>query len=148
VRVLEIQSAEIKRNCNSVDPPVIPAIFDEPITPQAVNEVKTNHTVDDDESENLARLVENAFDLQAERILVSALRNMTGLVSFKFQWSRTPPLVDHILEDDVWTTLIKYCPNLREVNVSDGERPEEDMEADDDAYHRPTRNPAVSDLHV
>jgi hypothetical protein len=43
VRVLQIQSVEIKWNRTSVDPPVIPAIFDEP-------------NANDEESTELARL--------------------------------------------------------------------------------------------
>jgi hypothetical protein len=130
VRVLEIQRATINWNHDFVDLPVVPAMFDEPGRPQAINEV--NHA-------------KRPSRLEADRVLVSALRHMTGLVSF--QWSHTPSLINPDLEDDVWTTLINYCPNLREVDVLDdvGLGPGLGYE---DAYRKPTHSPAVSDYGV
>ncbi len=88
----------------------------------------------------------NAADLEAERDLVSALRGMSGLVSFR--WVRTPPLINSDEEEDVWVALAKYCPALDSVDVRDREKPfdpslEED-DLDDPAYQRPTCNPNVS----
>lgn len=164
VRILEIQAAEAPWNQENVDSPVIPAIFKDGDERQPLEDHKAERldggsddgsddegSDDDsgssDESDNADAeyRAKNLADLGAERILISALKNMTGLTSF--QWSRTPPLVDPKAEPDVWTTLVKSCPNLREVNVVDSEKPHEYSSDDDDdnvEYQRPSRNPAVS----
>ncbi|KAF8801833.1 hypothetical protein BYT27DRAFT_7197718 [Phlegmacium glaucopus] len=81
------------------------------------------------------------MDLDAERILVSALKGMSNLTSFR--WTRTPPLINRNQEDDIWITFAKYCPSLNVIDVIDRERPFEPMldDTDDPAYQRPSHNP-------
>ena len=88
-------------------------------------------------------MAKNTIDLDAERILVSALRGMSGLTSFK--WTRTPPLINPNQEADIWITLANYCPSLNSLHVLDREKPYEPVleEIDDPAYQRPSRNPNV-----
>jgi hypothetical protein len=145
VRVLEVQSAEMHGNCPGCDSPtgkpVIPAIWhelEEPSVPE----------LDEDDEDEVGALraydvAKNAMDLDAERILVSALKGMSGLTSFK--WTRTPPLINPNQEDDIWITLANYCPSLNILDVFDREKPYEMVleETDDPAYQRPSRNPNV-----
>jgi hypothetical protein len=150
VHTLEIQNAEVEWNRENVDPPVTPAIFGD-----LSEQVFHDGGEDKDEDKRSVSSVKakgkakNETDLRAERLLVSALRNMTGLRTFR--WSRTPPLINPKDEDDVWTVLVKHCPDLRHVNVVDLEKPHEpsidDNGDDDDAYQRPTRNPTVRTFH-
>ena len=55
---------------------------------------------------------------QAEKSLITALRNISGLQSFT--WNREPPLLDSRFDvdvsDDIWTTL-RSCTSLRKSNV-------------------------------
>lgn len=153
VRTLEVQAAEIEWNREDVDAPITPVVFKSSDEQQSAQEQKGECPDDgsDDESDTAIKsrfTAKNLTDLAAERIFVSALKNMTGLTSF--QWSRTPPLIDPKVEDDVWTILLKRCPDVREIKVLDGEKPHEfswydDMD-DDPAYQRPSRNPIVSAL--
>jgi hypothetical protein len=57
---------------------------------------------------------------EAEKTLIAAVKNMTGLKSF--QWNRDPPLfdsrLDHDIEDDIWTAL-RSCTTLRHLRVMD-----------------------------
>jgi hypothetical protein len=62
---------------------------------------------------------------QAEKTLIAAVKNMTGLKSF--DWNREPPLLDSRLDDgvndDIWTAL-RSCTtllNLRVMDASDNE---------------------------
>lgn len=55
----------------------------------------------------------------AEKSLIGAIKNMSGLQSFK--WCREPPLIDSQLDglkDDIWTAL-RSCETLRELHVLD-----------------------------
>ena len=162
VRTLEVQSAEIGYNRSSVDTETVPSSF-----PQLASDSTTAHQHDhhdvesdgadpaessdeDDDSDDLTSRIaaqnaaKNAQDLAAERIFISALKNMSRLTSFT--WSRTPPLVDPKNEDDIWVTLAKHCPDLRELSVLDAEKPHNPYvdETDDPAYQHPARNPSVS----
>lgn len=57
---------------------------------------------------------------EAEKTLIAAVKNMTGLKSF--QWDREPPLLDTRLDDnvgdDIWTAL-RSCTTLRSLQVMD-----------------------------
>jgi hypothetical protein len=57
---------------------------------------------------------------EAEKALIAALRNMSGLQSFT--WNREPPLLDSRFDvdvsDDIWTAL-RSCKSLQELNVVD-----------------------------
>lgn len=62
---------------------------------------------------------------QAEKTLIAAVKNMTGLKSF--DWNREPPLLDshrdNGVNDDIWTAL-RSCTtllNLRIMDASDNE---------------------------
>jgi hypothetical protein len=143
VRILEVQSAEIHgdREGATIDEPVIPIMFTDlevPLAPEV-----DNGDEDDVGTLRAHYLAKNATDLDAERVLVAALRGMSGLTSFR--WSRTPPLVNADQEDDIWITIAKCCPSLNTIDVIDREKPYEPVleETDDPAYQRPTRNPNV-----
>lgn len=148
VRVIEVQSEPPPRRCRCCDPDepgdplVIPAIFhdlEQPSVPD-INRYDED-TLGARRAYNAAK---NAMDLDAERILVSALKGMSGLTSFK--WSRTPPLINRDQEDDIWITLVQYCPYLNSIDVVDGKKPYEIrplQETDDPAYQRPSYNPNV-----
>ena len=150
VRILEVQAAEVdlySRNCG-LDAPVVPAIFSH-------LEIPPVPELDSDDEEDLDAVkayhsTKNAMDLEAERMLVSALKGMSGLTSF--QWHRTPPLINPTQEDDIWITLAKYCPSLDSIDVFDRGKPYEfDLmlgERDDPAYQRPTRNPNVCPVNL
>ena len=169
VRALEVQSAEIGYNRRSVDPEIVPSAFPsrqlasdsatssghqhddhhDPESDDAEFAESSDEDDDDDDSDLLSRIaaqnaIKNAQDLAAERIFISALKNMSRLTSFT--WSRTPPLVDPQNEDDIWATLAKHCPDLRELSVLDAEKPHNPHvdETDDPTYQHPTRNPSVS----
>ena len=143
VRILEIQPAEVDEYTAiyGLDPPVVPAIFSDlelPLVPE----------LDSDDEDDVGALrvhfaTKNDMDLKAERTLVSALKGMSGLTSF--QWHRTPPLINPAQEDDIWITLVKYCPSLNSIDLFDCDKPYEPIleERDDPAYQRPTRNPNV-----
>ena len=143
VRILEVQPSEVDEYSEiyGLDSPVVPAIFSDlelPLVPE----------LDSDEEDVVGSLkaynaAKNDMDLEAERMLVSALKGMSGLTSF--QWQRTPPLINPTQEDDIWITLAKYCPSLDSIDVFDREKPYEPIleERDDPAYQRPTRNPNV-----
>ncbi|KAJ3505821.1 hypothetical protein NLJ89_g7217 [Agrocybe chaxingu] len=98
VRVIEVQPEPTPRDV--VDDPVIPAIFDDLVSPPSAK----------GES-----IYEQA--LEAERVFVSALKAMVYLTSFK--WSRMSPVIDPSLEDGVCTVLAKYLPRLENVDVLD-----------------------------
>ncbi|KAF8805754.1 hypothetical protein BYT27DRAFT_7257988 [Phlegmacium glaucopus] len=141
VRILEVQSAESHgyHEDAKVDDQVIPAIFGD-------LEVPSIPELDDDDDDNVEALMaydaaKNDMDLDSERILVSALKGMSNLTSF--QWTRTPPLINRIREDDIWITLAKYCPSLNVIDVVDREKPYEPVlqDTDDPAYQRPSFNP-------
>ena len=145
VRILEIQVAEVDdySEIYGLDPPVVPAIFSDLGLPS-----ESGPEVDSDEEDPVGAIkayqaAKNEKDLEAERMLVSALKGMSGLTSFL--WQRTPPLINPTQEDDIWITLAKYCPSLNSVDVYDREKPYEPVleERDDPAYQRPTRNPNV-----
>jgi hypothetical protein len=57
---------------------------------------------------------------EAEKMLIAAVKNMTGLKSF--QWDREPPLLDTRLDDgvddDIWTAL-RSCTTLRSLQIMD-----------------------------
>jgi hypothetical protein len=57
---------------------------------------------------------------EAEKTLIVAVKNMTGLKSF--QWDREPPLLDTRLDDsvddDIWTAL-RSCTTLRSLQIMD-----------------------------
>jgi len=86
--------------------------------PSVVPEIFKEEHGDKDEQGAPTFNNERNKDLCAERLLVLALRTMTGLTSFV--WSRTPPLINPNIEDDIWITLANHCPDLREVQVLDG----------------------------
>jgi hypothetical protein len=97
------------------NPSVIPEIFKE----EHGDEDKQFSNVWDSKTVGIPTFNnERNTDLCAERLLVLALRTMTGLTSFI--WSRTPPLINPNIEDDIWITLANHCPDLREVQVIDG----------------------------
>lgn len=146
VRILEIQSSEAHghyREGAKVDDQVIPAIFPDLEVPPAPG----LDTVGDVETLRKRYAAKNAMDLDAERILVSALKGMSGLTSFR--WSRTPPLINRNREDDVWITLANYCPSLIAIDVIDREKPYKTLLelSDDPAYQRPSRNPNVCHIN-
>jgi len=143
VRILEVQSAEIhgEHEDATLDEPVVPAIFPD-------LEVRLAPELDSDDEDDVDTLrahnaAKNATDLIAERILVAALKGMSGLTSFR--WSHTPPLINPNQEDDIWVTIAKHCPSLNTIDVIDREKPYEPIleETDDPAYQRPTHNPNV-----
>jgi hypothetical protein len=142
VRILEVQPAEVDEYTviYGLDAPVVPAIFSDLELP-SVPELDSD--VEDVGAVQAYHAAKNDMDLEAERMLVSALKGMSGLTSF--QWKRTPPLINPTQEDDVWITLAKYCPSLSSIEVFDLEKPYEPIleERDDPAYQRPTRNPNV-----
>lgn len=140
VRVLEIQCAEVIKGDDRLDESVIPAIFHELEVPSVL--VPDDDDADDDAIRSYD-VAKNAKDLNAERILVSALKGMSGLTSF--QWTRTPPLINHDQEDDIWITLVKYCTSLNVIDVMDCAKPSRYalQQQDDPAYQRPVRNPNV-----
>ena len=143
VRILEIQPAETDEYSEiyGLDAPVVPAIFSH-------LEIPSVPELDSDEEDCVGAVkayhaAKNVMDLEAEHMLVSALKGMSGLTSF--QWHRTPPLINPTQEDDIWITLRKYCPSLDSIDVFDREKPYEHIleERDDPAYQRPTHNPNV-----
>jgi hypothetical protein len=142
VRILEIQPAEVDEDSeiSGLDPPVVPAILSDLELPSVPELDSDNEDVGALKSYQAAK---NVTDLEAERMLVSALKGMIGLTSF--EWKRTPPLINPTQEDDIWITLAKYCPSLNSVDVFDLVKPFEPIldERDDPAYQRPTRNPNV-----
>ena len=144
IRILEVQPAEVDEvsAVSGLDAPVVPAIFSHLVSSSEVPEP------DGDEEDPVGTrkaydAAKNAKDLEAERMLVSALKGMSGLTSF--QWTRTPPLINPNQEDDIWITLVKYCPSLNSIDVFDREKPYDHVleERDDRAYQRPTLNPNV-----
>ena len=147
VRILEIQPVEVDHYTEiyGLDAPVVPAIFSDLELPP-VPELDS-----DEEDVGALRTYEaakNDMDLKAERLLVSALKGMSGLTSFR--WQCTPPLINPTQEDDIWITLAKYCPSLNSIDVFDREKPYEPIleERDDPAYQRPTRNPNVCPVNL
>jgi hypothetical protein len=103
----------------TIDEPVIPIVFNDlevPLAPEVDNS-------DEDDVGTLRAhyLAKNATDLDAERVLVAALKGMSGLTSFR--WSRTPPLINADQEDDIWITIAKCCPSLNTINVISREKP-------------------------
>ena len=135
VRILEVQPDEV-----GFDAPVVPAIFSDLEVPS----VPEMPDVDSDEEDAAVKAYDrakNAMDLEAERVLVSALKGMSGLTSF--EWKRTPPLINPTQEDDIWITLAKYCPSLNSIDVFDRYKSSDAAEDDDPAYQRPTLNPNV-----
>jgi len=160
VRTLEIQRAEdcdwhsnfailndkfmaLEDTCRrgQRNPPIIPEIFRE----KSDNEDEQLADLSDSETVGTPGLAtaqnDRDTDLCAERLLVLALRNMTGLTSFA--WSHTPPFINPDVEDDVWITLLNHCPDLREVLVIDGI--DSDYE-DNPHYRRAVHNPMVSSI--
>ena len=127
VRILEVQSPG--------DDQVIPTIFPDLEVPS----VPDLDAFEDVETLRDHYAAKHAIDLDAERILVSALKGMSGLTSF--QWTRNPPLINHNREDDIWITLANHCPSLNVIDVIDRERPYKPLL--EDAYQRPSRNPNV-----
>ncbi len=149
IRILEIQSAEPYGHSTdaALDKVVVPEMYSDREVPQVyLTDMADLDDVDEDAVYKIARVrnaAKNAADLEAERDLVSALKGMSGLMSFR--WVRTPPLINPDEEEDVWAALAKYCPTLDSIDVLDREKPF-DMsleEEDDAAYQRPTCNPNV-----
>lgn len=145
VRILEIQSSKVHGDYEraKVDRQVVPIIFRDLKAPP----VPDLDTFEDVETLRGYYAAKNAMDLDAERILVSAIRGMSGLISFR--WIRTPPLINRNREDDVWITLANYCPSLNVIDAIDCEKPYEPLleESDDPAYQRPSHNPNVCHIN-
>lgn len=125
VRILVIQSAELHRHSKdaTLDEPMFPAMYTDLEVPEVhlVDNVDSEGTEDEDDISNMkARdAAKKAAGLEAERVLVSALKGMSGLISFR--WTRTPPLINPDQKDDIWMKLAKTCSALNSVDVS--ERP-------------------------
>ena len=149
IRILEIQSAEPYGHSTdaTLDEVVIPEMYTDWEVPQVyLTDMVDLDDVDEDDIDKIARIrdaAKNAADLEAERDLVSALKGMSGLMSF--QWVRTPPLINPDEEEDVWMTLVKYCPTLESIDVLDRDKHFDPSsgEEDDSVYQRPTCNPNV-----
>lgn len=142
VRILEVQPGEVDEYSAlyGLDAPVVPAIFSDLEVPSVPEMPDADSDQEDTAAVKAYDKAKNAMDLEAERVLVSALKGMSGLTSF--QWKRTPPLINPTQEDDIWITLAKYCPSLNSIDVIDPYKSSY-AEEDDPAYQRPTLNPNV-----
>jgi hypothetical protein len=111
VEHVEIQRQMESFNFNRLRPATVPPAF----RPAARALVQTKSGTYEGLSKELIPGVR-----QAEKTLIAAVKNMTGLKSF--DWDREPPLLDSRLDDgvndDIWTAL-RSCTTLLDLRVMD-----------------------------
>jgi hypothetical protein len=111
VEVVEVQRQMTGFNFDQLRRPIVPPDFN--IAAESFSKNKANIY-----SQFMTHYLPSARE--AEKTLITAVKNMTALQSFR--WDREPPLYDSRhddgIEDDIWTVL-RSCPMLRSLHIMD-----------------------------